>query len=133
MAEPDTYMPPEHGWTCFHCGDTFTCEKTARTHFGATPDAVPGCLLRMQEGDRPMLRLVRSLEADVAKLRAEAEDDYSQRYYSRVESDIRGTAPAFKECRTLRDVFNLFDSMEGRALAAEEQISLGSPERNANG
>lgn len=20
----DTYQKPEHGWTCFHCGETFT-------------------------------------------------------------------------------------------------------------
>jgi len=47
-------------------------------------------------------------------------------YQAHLQSDIRGYQP-FRECRTLQDVFNVFDSMEGRALAAEERaLPLGS-------
>lgn len=33
----DTYPAPRHGWTCFHCGETFKTEEGARIHFGETP------------------------------------------------------------------------------------------------
>lgn len=41
----DTYPPPRHGWTCFHCGVHFTADQAAqaREHFGATPSATPAC------------------------------------------------------------------------------------------
>lgn len=39
-----TYTPPAHGWTCFHCGETFKTPGTARLHFGETTAAseMPG-------------------------------------------------------------------------------------------
>lgn len=128
-AEADTYTPPVHGWTCFHCGETFpsgTLDDVhrARDHFGATPNAKPGCLLKIEPGEeRALLMRVRRLERANEMLRQEIEDDLSRRFYSRLTSEIRGTAPAFKNCSTLRDIFNLFDSTEGRALAAEERVS----------
>lgn len=67
--EPDTYMQPEHGWTCFHCGETFTHPNPARNHFGELPEAKPGCLLRMQPGEQPLLRQIRSLERELSDLR----------------------------------------------------------------
>lgn len=30
----DTYPAPAHGWTCFHCGETFTSIAKARDHTG---------------------------------------------------------------------------------------------------
>lgn len=39
-----TYNAPRHGWTCFHCGETFHTEVGARLHFGETPQAMPECL-----------------------------------------------------------------------------------------
>jgi hypothetical protein len=39
------------GWQCFHCGEVFTTVGGARDHFGATPDALPGCLLKIELGD----------------------------------------------------------------------------------
>jgi len=70
-----TYKAPAHGWTCFHCGETFTHENVARAHFGATPDAGPGCLLRMQPGERPLLRRIRYLEKELSKLRHQVCDE----------------------------------------------------------
>ena len=32
----DKYPNPEHGWTCFHCGETFYRQFFARHHFGTT-------------------------------------------------------------------------------------------------
>ena len=128
-AEPDTYMPPAHGWTCFHCGETFHIEVQARGHFGSDVYGEPMCVMRANAFARfprsewPLMYRMRELEAEVAKLRAEAEDEHSRWFYARLESEIRGTATVFKGCRTLRDVFNLYDSVEGRALAAEERLS----------
>jgi len=34
---------PEHGWTCFHCGETFMKPGLARRHFGVHPDILPAC------------------------------------------------------------------------------------------
>ncbi len=58
----DTYKPPAHGWTCFHCGETFMTEAGARLHFGTIENYRPGCvrpaeawryveLLRADEGN----------------------------------------------------------------------------------
>lgn len=67
-AVADTYPMPEHGWTCFHCGETFTSIGYARKHFGATPDAVPGCLLKVSPGaEHALLHVVRELEERLAK------------------------------------------------------------------
>jgi hypothetical protein len=60
----DTYQAPRHGWTCFHCGETFQGEAAAREHFGGRPKSTAGCLLKL-EADRDMtwLRRIRRLEA----------------------------------------------------------------------
>lgn len=62
MSGPDTYAPPPHGWTCFHCGETFTTPGSARDHFG-TPIAEPGCVLSVQVGgQRGLLAALRKTE-----------------------------------------------------------------------
>lgn len=63
VPERDTYDKPPHGWTCFHCGETFTTVRGARTHFGAHPDAEPGCLVRVALGaERGLLAALRKAE-----------------------------------------------------------------------
>jgi hypothetical protein len=62
-SDATTYPMPEHGWTCFHCGETFTTPGGARLHFGTTPDAKPGCYLKVELGDeRGWLARIRELE-----------------------------------------------------------------------
>jgi hypothetical protein len=72
ISEPNddpTYLMPTHGWTCFHCGETFTTPNAARWHFGATPDAKPGCLLKVELGnERGWLARIRELETKEPKL-----------------------------------------------------------------
>lgn len=41
---PETYERPAHGWTCFHCGETFHTLGGARLHFGGGPDEPAACL-----------------------------------------------------------------------------------------
>lgn len=68
----DTYETPPHGWTCFHCGETFKQERQARWHFGATATARPGCMLRVDPfEERGFLKLFRREEERAAALEAE--------------------------------------------------------------
>jgi hypothetical protein len=71
----DTYLRPKHGWTCFHCGETFTTLGGARDHFGADPTKEPGCMIRVQLGDeRGLLMALREAEAELERYRAEDSD-----------------------------------------------------------
>jgi hypothetical protein len=124
-AQPDTYPTPEHGWTCFHCGDHFPGtmggEKSARAHFGNTPDARPACIIK---GDFGLLRALRYAEREAARWRSDVhnETSSSRNYYAHLQSELRGFKP-FRGCRSVQDAFNIYDSMEGRALAAEERVA----------
>lgn len=62
----DSYEPPAHGWTCFHCGETFRTEAAARDHFGDRPTYLPACSIPSYGDARTSL--VRSLEARVVEL-----------------------------------------------------------------
>lgn len=44
----ETYPAPRHGWTCFHCGETFRSYEGAKLHFGSPSDKRPKCSV---EGD----------------------------------------------------------------------------------
>lgn len=41
---PETYSTPVHGWTCFHCGETFRTYWGARLHFGTPRTIRPACV-----------------------------------------------------------------------------------------
>jgi hypothetical protein len=116
-------------WTCFHCEETFTEESAARAHFGAHEGYVPGCLERLPLGEASLLERLREAQAEVERLRHDINEDLSctRAYHAHLASDIRAFRP-FRECRSLQDVFNVYDSMEGRALAAEERACLPSME-----
>jgi hypothetical protein len=61
---------PRHGWTCFHCGETFTTVGAAQDHFGADPDSEPGCILKVKLGqERGLLMTLRRIEDGLGDLR----------------------------------------------------------------
>ena len=64
------YPKPEHGWTCFHCGETFTTVGSAGDHFGADPSAPPACMIKVGE-ERGLVMYIRRLEKANRGLRAE--------------------------------------------------------------
>lgn len=114
---------PEHGWTCFHCGETFTTVGSARDHFGSTPSSQPGCMIRVQFGDERGLQMaLRKVEDEVERLRADINNEttFSQRFYNQLESIIAGYS-VFKTCRTIQDIFNLYDSLEGEKISLAEK------------
>jgi hypothetical protein len=64
----ETYQPPKHGWTCFHCGETFRNAGAARDHFGARTTALPGCVERARLGaERGLLYSLREAEDRLTK------------------------------------------------------------------
>jgi hypothetical protein len=126
-----TYTAPPHGWTCFHCGETFTTPRTARDHFGTTPDEKPGCVLKVElGGQRGLIMELRRLQDENRKLHDDISDEttFYRDYHAKLASDISLISSAFKGCRSLRDVFNVYDSMEGRAIAAESLLDLVASE-----
>jgi hypothetical protein len=93
----DTYEPPPHGWTCFHCGETFTTVGAARDHFGADQGAEPGCLIdrvALEEGGKPergrgLLMALRKAEDEIAKLRAANEQlDHEAGAYHAMSAEL---------------------------------------------
>lgn len=72
MDQQATYPMPEHGWTCFHCGENFKTPGGARDHFGRTPDRKPGCIIKVElGGERGLLMALRAAEDELARYREE--------------------------------------------------------------
>jgi hypothetical protein len=68
-APADTYPMPEHGWTCFHCGENFRTPGPARLHFGFDPSAEPAC--RIKTGaEMSILKALRGVERINVELQA---------------------------------------------------------------
>jgi len=65
FAVRDSYETPRHGWTCFHCGETFKSHDLARDHFGRDPDYGPACVLKSERG---LLSHLRHHEEAVEKI-----------------------------------------------------------------
>lgn len=118
----DTYTPPEHGWTCFHCGENFpgtrAGEKAAREHFSKTPLLPPECL----EAASPARKLARRARLAEARVRS-AEREY--------ENLLNTHLALAEEMRQLRRVLNASrfgnslmaaDALQGRVLAAEAVV-----------
>lgn len=61
----DTYPKPEHGWTCFHCGETFTTPGSARDHFGFEPSADPACRIKIGT-ERGLVMALRKAELELS-------------------------------------------------------------------
>lgn len=87
MAE-DTHTAPEHGWTCFHCGETFMDEGQARIHFGEDQGATPGCLMRLQPGEHGMLRKMRAMEKELHTVTFQLfeQDSETDRYLANIQA-----------------------------------------------
>lgn len=67
------YTRPRHGWTCFHCGETFTTPGSARDHFGMDQSKDPACRIKVGE-ERGLVMALREAEAELKRYRAEDSD-----------------------------------------------------------
>lgn len=102
------YFKPKHGWTCFHCGETFTTPGSARDHFGADPLKDPGCRIKAGE-ERGLLMALRKAEAELDKLLAErcAEESEAERDHYRLLAAGVESARSAEEAgyaKALRDI-----------------------------
>jgi len=123
--DSETYPQPAHGWTCFHCGETFTTVGAAQLHFGATPDEMAACVIKAGR-EKGLLMALRAAEDEIAKLRVwNSERENLARLATLMESDIkRYFAPhGGPQVHTVFEAFQVFDAMEGRAIAAEEELA----------
>ena len=116
-------------WRCFHCDFITNDEEEARAHFGDCDDAsefTPLCKWWSNMDDQERKEQFQAL---LQELNGEREEsiklrDHNEALEDRVNSQqgaIHSYKP-FRECRSISDVFNVYDSMEGRALAAEGRL-----------
>ncbi len=120
----DTYEMPPYGWTCFHCGETFTTVGSARDHFGYT-QSDPGCIIdkvAVEEGGKPergrgLLMALRKAEAELARYREE-------------DADLHRALHA-KDCERNAAVMRAEEQGYARGLRDGVNLPADSPERAA--
>jgi hypothetical protein len=127
VGADDTYNAPAHGWTCFHCGETFTTVGGARTHFGAQPDAVPGCMARVSLGaERGLLTALRKAEGECIKAWAAVHEETTDAHKAMYamqgrHADALTQAEEAGYERGLRDARREIDAALAAAEAAKPQ------------
>jgi len=133
LADSELQELKQHCWNCFHCGFATDDPREAASHFGDRDDEEPMCLHWSRLSTEERLGQFQSLQQELdaerdenAQLRTKIEGlEY------RVEGIESQVASRFKGCRSINDAFHLYDSMEGRALAAEERLkACGCEETN---
>lgn len=119
-------------WRCFHCEDVFTDPVAAAAHFGTGEQHQAGCIEKLSAPEKNLVLALRKVcdEFHALQFRVSEEITNDEYFYGRLRRSL-ATIPKFKDCISLHDVFNLFDSLEGRVLAAEERLARlqGSNER----
>lgn len=120
-------------WRCFHCEFATSDAKEAAAHFGDRDDESPICVTWKELNADGKLAEFQQMFGEL-----ESERDESNQLRMSVEtleyrlSEYENLLSSrFKNCRTLNDAFNLFDSVEGRMLAAEEKIVEVEKERDS--
>jgi hypothetical protein len=111
------YTMPKNGWTCYHCGETFTTWGSAEDHFGATPAAAAACKIKVGDEFGLVMEL-RKAEADRDewKARALASEDQEESLQGQVSEFERIAGGGVHELRCK------LDSMEGRVFTANALI-----------
>lgn len=106
-------------WRCFHCDEVFTDLEKAREHFGNTLLTPAHC----QDNDdrEQLLRRTRIAVNDAIRMSTQLGQERTEN--EALASQLSAWEHRFPGCRTPQDVFNKYDSMEGRALAAEERLA----------
>lgn len=112
-------------WTCFNCEFKTTDRKEAEAHFGDDDEGQSICQTWAQlnaderlEEYQSQIRERNAVERENASLRT-SNEGLEYRVHAEQQS-IRSYKP-FKACSSINDVFFVYDSMEGRALANQER------------
>jgi len=117
-------------WRCFHC-DFITNDPTeAEAHFGDRDDAEefkPICKWWDRTGEDERISI---LQGYIRDIRSEQEENHKRRieiegleYQLQPHRSVFKGYKPFRDCCSVHDVFCVYDSMEGRALAAEEKVN----------
>lgn len=115
------------GWACFHCFAFFPPTRegieAAMEHFSETPDLPPECL-DANSPPRKLARRARAAEKLHQDLLWRNEwDDAAYVMYAELTS-LKSEFARRLKVKTATDAFNKFDSVEGRALAAEATLKV---------
>ena len=122
-------------WRCFHCDFVTSDPEEAAAHFGDRDDAdefKPICKWwERMEDDRERLQTLQDTIRDLNRgadenIRLLTKIEGLEYQVDSIKSSIQSYKP-FRNCQTIYDVFCLFDSMEGRALAAEARWNPAEP------
>jgi hypothetical protein len=79
----DSEGNPVHGWTCFHCTETFKTIGEARDHFGYDSDEKPACLIKAGQ-ERGLVMALRQ---------AQKERDSAMQMLCNVAKQAKGITP----------------------------------------
>lgn len=102
------------GWQCFHCGEIFETVGGARDHFGAKPDAVPGCMIKVQLGaERGLLMKLREVEEELAKAQHQLLEECSE----------AANVLQAQQARHSRQLCNAEEAGYSRGLKASTELS----------
>lgn len=108
-VDPTTYVPPEDGWVCFHCGVRFTHSGPAIRHFGERPGTAPLCQISKRERDEAHAQL--AVMAGALKRIRDKDDCNSYacnpvEWPSSIAGDVLKTTPtaALAEIEAMREV-----------------------------
>jgi hypothetical protein len=108
-------------WRCFHCNEVFTDAAAAKEHFGPDTEWQAGCIdpLTKDEAERRQDQVDMYTELD-------REREENSRLMSRdyvLSCYERDLAKFFNGAKSVHQAFLVLDSIEGRALAAEEKLA----------
>lgn len=133
-----------HGWTCFHCGETFTTPGAARDHFGGNLLELAGCQIKAGE-ERGLLMELRRAQAELERYRADDSD--ADRLYWVIQADhqvalrreeekgyARGLEDARRELSQLRvptdeqveQACRAYWNEQGAIASWDEHLAMGS-------
>jgi hypothetical protein len=114
------YARPQNGWTCFHCGDTFTTPEEAREHFGPTPEWDPLCFdAKAEHGDLARRLRAAEISALEARMDRQAAEDEADMANARLADLPR----LFPGALSPHDAWLEHDHWKSRARAAEDILA----------
>jgi hypothetical protein len=116
-------------WRCFHCDFITNDRVEAAAHFGDSDDAgevTPLCKwwsnMDDQERKEQFQSLIQELNYERRRCESLQSSNEGLEYQVQSQESVIKSYKAFRNCRSINDVFNLYDTMEGRALTAEEKL-----------
>lgn len=116
----------DKSWRCFHCDEVFTDEASARDHF-AIEGIPPMCVDPLTKDEKARMVVVRKLESELVKWRAENEQlDHEAGCYHAYQTELGtyfGEMSYGGKVKTPHQAFLVYEAMIGAKEAAEYQVA----------